>query len=146
MRITRIIASSLSGVLLIIGGCVPLRTVSNEIKPLNEVTPDVTANLTEATVLATFEVSDLHLSTTTYRGEDGIERSTVHVEVLVKNTGTTRGTSKVVLFVDGEQAKSLDTTLAGGASQVRFFEVVYETAGKHTFTIDKLTQDVTIAF
>lgn len=146
MRITRIIASSLSGVLLIISGCVPLRTVSTEIRPLNEVTPDVAANVEVATVLATFTYSDLKATYTGYVGEDGIARVTVHASVEVKNTGTQKTTSKVVLQVDGVTAKTQDVTLAGGASQEIFFELVYDKAGEHMLTIDKLSYKATIAF
>mgnify|MGYP001577182534 CR=1 FL=1 len=146
MRITRIIASSLSGVLLIIGACVPLRTVSNEIGPLNEVTPDVAANLTQATVLATFATSDLKVTYTTYVGEDAIARAVIKAIVKVTNTGAQTATSKVELKVDGATVKTQDVTLAGGASQERSFELSYDKAGKYMFTIDKLSYELTVAF
>lgn len=146
MRITRIIASSLSGVLLIIGACVPLRTISNEIGPLNEVTPDVAANLTEATVLATFATSNLIATYSTYVGEDGVALATVKVNVMVKNTGAQKATSKVVLKVDGVDYKTQDVTLDAGASQLRIFEHTTGRAGKYLYTIDKLSYEVTVAF
>ncbi len=146
MRITRIIASSLSGVLLITGACVPLRTVSNEIGPLNEVTPDVAANLTEATVLTTFTYSDLKVTSTNYVGEDAIAVATIKVSVLVKNTGTQKATSKVELKVDGVIAKSQDVTLDGGASALRLFETSTTRAGNYKISIGGLSAEYAVAF
>ena len=146
MRITKIIASSLIGVLLIIGACVPIRTVSNEIGPLNEVTPDVAANLTEATVLATFAPSDLKVTYNTYVGEDAIAVATIKVSVMVKNTGTQRATSKVELKVDGVTSKTQDVTLDGGASQLRLFEVSTGRAGNYKVSIGELSYELAVAF
>src|SRR3989338_8410192 len=146
MRITKIIASLLVGVLLIIGACVPLRTVSNEIGPLNEVTPDVAANVEVATVLTTFTYSDLKVTYSTYVGEDAIALATIKVNVMVKNTGTQRGTSKVELKVDGVTAKTQDVTLDGGASQLRFFEVSTDRAGNYKISVGELSAELAVAF
>ena len=146
MRIARIIASSLSGVLLIISGCVPLRTVSNEIGPLNEVTPDVAANVEVATVLATFAASDLTVTSTNYVGEDGVVQATIKISVMVKNTGVQRATSKVELKVDGVTTRTQDVTLDGGASQLRLFEVSTYRAGTYKYSINELSKELTVAF
>jgi len=144
MRIKRIIASSLCGVLLILGGCIPLRTVSNEIKPLNEVTPDVAANVVVAEVLATFVSSDLKVTSSNHVGEDGLPHATAKASVTVKNTGTQKGLSKVALKMNGEIVKSRDVSLDAGASLVVTFEEEIDKAGTYKFSVDQLSADLTV--
>ena len=121
MRITRIITILLIGVLLILGACGPLPTLSPA---------DVTT-------------SALTIEPNAVRPFD-----TVKVGVTVTNNGEQRGTYEVVLKIKNntfgtEEDKTQNISLAGGTSQKVTF-IFAGGEGMYTLTIDQLTNSLRV--
>lgn len=118
MRIARIIAGMLMGVLFIIGACAP--------KPALAPTPKSEGFITSNLII-------LH---------QGESEGQAALSVTVTNTGEQAGTYTVVLKIDGIIAETQNVTLAGGASQVVIFNPLLSSVGKHVATIDQLTGEL----
>ena len=125
MRIARIIAAtSLMGILLILGACTPA--------PKTPVTPVVTP--------APVPPSPVFITSNLTIQPDAIRPGyyATNISVTVTNTGAQPGTYTVVLNVDGSPVQSQDVSLAGGASQEVTFIFVPKTEGQLKITIDQL--------
>jgi hypothetical protein len=125
MRITRIIAAtSLMGILLILGACTPAsKTPVTPVVIPAPVPPSpvfITSNLT----IQPDKINPGYYAT--------------NISVTVTNTGEQPGTYTVVLNVDGSPVQSQDVSLAGGASQEVTFIFVPNKLGQSKITIDQL--------
>lgn len=161
MRITRVIAIPLIGVLVILGACaspaavtpaapapaatmpatpehaatMPATPVAAAPTPATP-TPVATAPIVTAPVpgKTAFVASELRMDPETI-----VEGDNVTISVKVTNTGKERGTYTVVLKLNGDTVKTQDVTLDGGSSGKVALTVVPEAAGEYKVTIEQLT-------
>lgn len=143
MRLEKVLAFSLGGVMLFLGACAsPAIKRSLGAAPASEPVSAL-GPITAVPQTAAFMTSDLALSTAecNFGGE-------VWVNVTVTNTGGQKGTYPVVVKINGIVTRTEDVTLEAGTSQKVYFVLNQKDDlpefMSYKISVDKLERDVLI--